>query len=89
MKKKILFVSVFAALIIIAISCNSGSNNAKNSSEMQKASTDVYYTCTMHPEVHSDKPGKCQKCGMELVKKEVDKSDSTQMLHNTDSLKQN
>ena len=28
------------------------------------------YTCTMHPEVKSDKPGKCPKCGMELVKKD-------------------
>ncbi len=27
------------------------------------------YTCVMHPEVTSDKPGKCTKCGMELVKK--------------------
>jgi transcription initiation factor IIE alpha subunit len=24
----------------------------------------------MHPEVISDKPGKCPKCGMELVEKE-------------------
>jgi len=30
----------------------------------------VQYTCTMHPEVLSDKPGKCPKCGMALVKKE-------------------
>lgn len=27
------------------------------------------YTCPMHPEVLSDKPGKCPKCGMALVKK--------------------
>ena len=27
------------------------------------------YTCTMHLEVKSDKPGKCPKCGMTLVKK--------------------
>ena len=27
------------------------------------------YTCTMHPEVASDKPGKCPKCGMKLVVK--------------------
>jgi len=28
------------------------------------------YTCVMHPEVQSDKPGKCPKCGMDLVLKE-------------------
>jgi Heavy metal binding domain len=26
------------------------------------------YTCPMHPEVISDKPGKCPKCGMKLQK---------------------
>jgi len=29
----------------------------------------VQYTCPMHPEVVSDKPGKCPKCGMDLVEK--------------------
>lgn len=28
------------------------------------------YTCAMHPEVKSDKPGKCPKCGMNLTKME-------------------
>jgi len=28
------------------------------------------YTCPMHPEVKSDQPGKCPKCGMELIKKD-------------------
>jgi hypothetical protein len=27
-----------------------------------------HYTCTMHPEVMTNKPGKCPKCGMTLVK---------------------
>lgn len=31
----------------------------------------VIYTCPMHPEVIKDKPGKCPKCGMNLVKKEA------------------
>ena len=29
----------------------------------------IFYTCTMHPEVMLDKPGKCPKCGMKLVLK--------------------
>jgi len=29
------------------------------------------YTCPMHPDVTSDKPGKCPKCGMTLVAKKV------------------
>jgi hypothetical protein len=32
------------------------------------ADTDVdYYTCTMHPSVHSKDPGKCPICSMDLV----------------------
>lgn len=31
--------------------------------------TPTLYTCVMHPEVVSDKPGKCPKCGMTLVVK--------------------
>jgi len=27
----------------------------------------IRYSCPMHPEVVSDKPGKCPKCGMDLV----------------------
>lgn len=27
------------------------------------------YTCPMHPEVETDKPGNCPKCGMILVLK--------------------
>jgi hypothetical protein len=31
--------------------------------------TKIYYTCPMHAEVMSSKPGDCPKCGMSLVKK--------------------
>lgn len=35
----------------------------------KKAEMKEIYTCPMHPEVKSDKPGKCPKCGMKLEKK--------------------
>jgi hypothetical protein len=31
------------------------------------------YACPMHPEITSDKPGRCPKCGMDLVPKEAKK----------------
>jgi len=31
---------------------------------------DKIYTCPMHPEVQSDQPGSCPKCGMKLVTKD-------------------
>lgn len=35
----------------------------------QKAEMKEVYTCPMHPDVKSEKPGKCPHCGMELKKK--------------------
>ncbi len=39
----------------------------QDSQENMSAGT---FTCSMHPEVKSGKPGKCPKCGMDLVKKD-------------------
>ncbi len=35
----------------------------------KQAASKVAYTCPMHPDVTSDKPGKCPKCGMDFQKK--------------------
>lgn len=35
------------------------------------------YTCVMHPEVISGKPGKCPKCGMDLVLKKASSDEKT------------
>jgi len=60
---KIFFISVILALLIA--SCKNGRSHTEHSMEIPKE----IYTCTMHPEVVSDRPGKCPKCGMDLVKK--------------------
>jgi len=85
--KKIVFMSVLAAFFIIAAACTNSSTGTKDPQEQIKSTTEVYYTCTMHPEVHSDKPGGCPKCGMPLVKKETIRNDSTQVPSQTGSMK--
>lgn len=84
--RKYLIVPLLTAGIIVAASCNRGNTNAKNNSEIQNVSAEVYYTCTMHPEVYNDKPGECAKCGMALVKKYVTKTDSTLQHQHTDTM---
>ena len=44
-------------------------DKAGETDKAKKPSATVY-TCSMHPEITSDKPGKCPKCGMKLVPKE-------------------
>jgi Cu(I)/Ag(I) efflux system membrane fusion protein len=44
--------------------------------------SDSYYTCSMHPQINEDKPGKCPICGMTLisVKKNQRQADHTILL---------
>lgn len=43
------------------------------------------YTCPMHPEVQSDKPGKCPKCGMFLVRQEPEKQSMNMSTNESDN----
>lgn len=48
----------------------------------QEAKTEIY-TCPMHPQIIRDKPGNCPICGMELVKKNVNAGQITNIDLNT------
>jgi hypothetical protein len=43
--------------------------------DADESSKKIQYTCSMHPEILRDQPGKCPKCGMTLVKKEEENFD--------------
>jgi len=53
---------ILGLLVIVAIgACNKPAGNTGADSNID------YYTCTMHPSVHSKTPGKCPICSMDLV----------------------
>jgi CopA family copper-resistance protein len=53
-------------LIIIFLSIGTFAN-----AQTKKEAQQTFYTCVMHPEIHSPKPGKCPKCGMALIKEKA------------------
>ncbi len=76
--KKIILMAV--ALLFSATVFAARTTAASDTTKTQKVKpAKVQYTCTMHPEVISDKPGKCPKCGMTLVKKEPAKKKTETM----------
>lgn len=60
MKRYLVFLWI-AALVATVVGCSKPGASSKADSNVD------YYTCTMHPSVHSKDPGKCPICGMDLV----------------------
>ncbi len=69
---KMLMMAALTILSVTVVGQQAKSDSAKMS--MHKMGQKTMYTCSMHPEVTSDKPGKCPKCGMDLVKVKKEKS---------------
>jgi hypothetical protein len=78
--KKTIILLAFGSLIVFG--CNSSTSNNESSSAKPDTSFQAidttklaagasYYQCLMHPEVISDKPGNCPKCGDMALEKRV------------------
>jgi Cu(I)/Ag(I) efflux system membrane fusion protein len=67
MKKILLSIALISIIGFISTSCN---KKEEKKIESSTSVAGVQYTCPMHPEVVTDAPGTCPKCGMDLVKKE-------------------
>lgn len=62
----IAFPIAIGSLLLIATACNQKKSVSAN--------TDVFYTCSMHPQVMQNKPGNCPICGMKLIPVEKKKA---------------
>ena len=72
------FTIVFAAATMMFSSCSNSSKTEQTNSETTQTfnldtaglkSGEKFYQCEMDPEVLSDKPGNCPKCGMALTER--------------------
>jgi Cu(I)/Ag(I) efflux system membrane fusion protein len=74
MKNLLLISAIFLMISGIAISCNNEEKKTENT-EQATTATNGKYSCSCHPEVTSDTPGTCPKCGMDL--EDTSSTDST------------
>ena len=58
--------TMIAATFILG-SCGNKNTEGEKTNQVITAGE---YSCPMHAEITSDKPGTCSKCGMDLVKKQ-------------------
>jgi membrane fusion protein, copper/silver efflux system len=64
---------LFIPLLVITLvfsGCSKSDESDRNGHALVKEKD--YWTCTMHPQIHLDRPGVCPICGMELIKKVVE-----------------
>lgn len=63
-------VAAFSIPAALADGCCGKQSKEEQTAKGTPEKKDVKYTCPMHPEVVKDAPGKCPKCGMNLVKRD-------------------
>ena len=66
---KTVWVMLFVGVAMLVLSCGKSPSAKMDNADSTKAVQPAdYYTCSMHRQVHLDKPGVCPICGMELVR---------------------
>jgi nitrous oxide reductase accessory protein NosL len=68
MKTKTMFALMAIATVMAFTACNKPAQKSE-AKPVAPVTAKVTYTCPMDTDVVQDHPGKCPKCGMDLVKK--------------------
>ncbi|WP_276133088.1 efflux RND transporter periplasmic adaptor subunit [Polluticoccus soli] len=63
------YIAVVILILVALLSCKTKKTTT--------VTQDIYYTCSMHPQIISDKPGKCPICHMDLIAVSKSKKDAT------------
>jgi membrane fusion protein, copper/silver efflux system len=73
-RKLVIFSALILLIMILIISCKSKTKTTAND-------PNIYYTCSMDPQVVESKPGKCPICHMELtpVKKSMEQENNDEL----------
>ena len=79
MKKFLFTVAIFLSAALVFTACSGDGSNAKT----EQLAKDETYTCKMHNEVMSNKPGTCPKCEMTLVKQKMTEDQMKMMKEGT------
>lgn len=79
--KNLLIVLVIPLIISMGF-IQSNDQGSETKQEKISKQPQAGYVCPMHPEVTSDKPGKCPTCGMNLVLREEQKGQTGAMMPN-------
>jgi len=66
--KKLIILLAIAFITTTSFAQMSQMDHSKMKNEKSDTANQMKYVCPMHDDVKSDKPGKCPKCGMTLVK---------------------
>ncbi|MGC3944997.1 MAG: efflux RND transporter periplasmic adaptor subunit [Chryseolinea sp.] len=66
--RTLIYLFASGVLSILLTNCRQESSHSDHAASDTTHASSSKYVCPMHPQVTSDKPGKCPICGMDLVK---------------------
>lgn len=71
--KLIGFIAAILLIGVYAVKKLQHKPTTQKNASFSKVGQNSYWTCPMHPQIHSDKPGECPICHMQLVKVKAQK----------------